>query len=511
MDGIVWISGAALFFGGGATYVARRWFFESRRKTAEAMAEEILTKARREAETIRHEAELSAVGAAQTARSEWEKEEAHRRADLGALEGRLAERMGALDRRQEELVHAERQQFIREKELREREDALEQSKAAQRLELERISGLSAQAAREALLEAVRREAGMEAGRLAKRIEDEAREHAEIAAKHIVVSAIERGACEYATESSIAVVPLPGDEMKGRIIGKEGRNIRSFEAATGVDLIVDEMPGAVLVSSFDPLRREIGRVAMERLLADGRIHPARIEEVVEKTRADIDTIMIEEAGKVIFDLGISAVHPEIVKLLGRLRFRTSYGQNNLLHSKEAANVCRIMATELGLDVPLAKRAALLHDIGKAVSHEEEGSHAAIGAELARRYNEDPRVVNAIAAHHGEVEPATPEAVLVVAAEAVSAARPGARRESAETYVKRLQALEKLALSFPGVDKAYAIQAGREIRIIVQENRLTDEESASVARDIAKKIEQELTYPGQVKVTVIRETRFVEIAR
>ena len=504
-------AGVAFIIGAGGGYLVWRRLLEGSKRLRESEREEALAKARREAETIRHEAELQAVEAAHAARSEWEKEEARRRAELSVSDGRLAERMAALDRRQEELVHAEREQFIRESQARERENALEKERDALRSELERVSGLSVQTAREELLEAVRRETVFEAARLAKRIEDEAREQADVLARHIVVSAIERGACEHATESSIAVVPLPGDEMKGRIIGKEGRNIRSFEAATGVDLVVDEMPGAVLVSSFDPLRREIGRLAMERLLADGRIHPARIEEVVEKTKADVDKLMIEEAEKVIFDLGVPNVHPELVKLLGRLRFRTSYGQNNLLHAKEAAAVCRIMATELGLDVQLAKRAALLHDIGKALSHEEEGSHAAIGAEVARKYNEDPRVVNAIAAHHAEVQPATPEAVLVIAAEAVSASRPGARRESAETYVKRLQALEQLALSFPGVDKAYAIQAGREIRIIVGEGRLSDEESAKVARDIAKRIEQELTYPGQVKVTVIRESRFVEIAK
>jgi len=300
-------------------------------------------------------------------------------------------------------------------------------------------------------------------------------------------------------------------MKGRIIGREGRNIRAIEAATGIDLIVDETPEAVVISGFDPLRREIAKVSLERLMHDGRIHPTRIEEVVDKVKTDIDKLMIEEAEKIIFELGLSDFNPEIVRVLGRLKYRTSYGQNNLYHSREAAYICGTMAAELGLDVRLAKRGALLHDIGKSVSHEEEGTHAMLGADIAKKYGESPRIINAIAAHHEQVEPICPETVLVAAAEALSAARPGARREALESYVKRLEKLESLATGFKGVQKAYAIQAGREIRVIVRQEEVSDTESSLMSRDLAKKIEQELTYPGQIKVTVIRESRYTEIAK
>jgi ribonuclease Y len=300
-------------------------------------------------------------------------------------------------------------------------------------------------------------------------------------------------------------------MKGRIIGREGRNIRAIEAATGIDLIIDETPEAVIISGFDPLRREVAKISLERLMHDGRIHPTRIEEIVEKVKTDLDKLMIEEAEKIIFELGLSDFNPELVKVLGRLKYRTSYGQNNLYHAREAAYICGIMASELGLDVKLAKRGALLHDIGKAVSHEEEGPHAMLGADLAKRYGESEKIVNAIAAHHEQVEPICPEAVLVASAEALSAARPGARREALESYVKRLEKLESLAVGFGGVQKAYAIQAGREIRVIVRQEELNDAESSLLSRDLAKKIEQELTYPGQIKVTVIRESRFVDFAK
>jgi ribonuclease Y len=307
------------------------------------------------------------------------------------------------------------------------------------------------------------------------------------------------------------VPIANDAMKGRIIGREGRNIRAIEAATGIDLIVDETPEAVVISGFDPLRREIAKVSLERLMHDGRIHPTRIEEVVDKVKTDIDKLMIEEAEKIIFELGLSDFNPEIVKVLGRLKYRTSYGQNNLYHSREAAYICGTMAAELGLDVRLAKRGALLHDIGKSVSHEEEGTHAMLGADIAKKYGESPKIVNAIAAHHEQVEPICPESVLVAAAEALSAARPGARREALESYVKRLEKLESLAMGFKGVQKAYAIQAGREIRVIVRQEEVSDTDSSLMSRDLAKKIEQELTYPGQIKVTVIRESRYTEIAK
>ncbi|HLB94643.1 MAG TPA: ribonuclease Y, partial [Nitrospiria bacterium] len=313
------------------------------------------------------------------------------------------------------------------------------------------------------------------------------------------------------DATISVVNLPNDGMKGRIIGREGRNIRALESATGIDLIIDDTPDSVIISGFDPLRREIARIALERLMTDGRIHPARIEEVVEKVKKELDKLMREEAEKVIFDLGLQDFHPELVKLLGRLKYRTSYGQNNLLHAREAAFIAGTMASELKLDVKLVKRATLLHDIGKAVSHEEEGTHAALGADLVKKYGESPKVVNAVAAHHGEVEATCIESVLVAAAESLSAARPGVRQESVESYVKRLEKLEQMATSFKGVEKAYAIQAGREIRIIIKQEEVSDAESAMICREIAKKIEQELTYPGQIKITVIRESRYIEYAR
>jgi ribonucrease Y len=317
--------------------------------------------------------------------------------------------------------------------------------------------------------------------------------------------------DYVSEATISVVPIPNDGMKGRIIGKEGRNIRAIEAATGIDLIIDETPEAVIISGFDPLRREIAKVSLERLMHDGRIHPTRIEEIVDKVKTDLDKMMVEEAEKIIFEVGLSDFHPELVKILGRLKYRTSYGQNNLYHAREAAYICGIMASELGLDVKLAKRGALLHDIGKAVSHEEEGPHAMLGADIAKRYGESARIVNAIAAHHEQVEPVCPETVLVAASEALSAARPGARREALESYVKRLEKLESLAIAFGGVQKAYAIQAGREIRVIVRHDEVSDEASSLLSRELARRIEDELTYPGQIKVTVIRESRFVDFAK
>jgi ribonuclease Y len=326
-----------------------------------------------------------------------------------------------------------------------------------------------------------------------------------------VSAIQRYASDYASEATVSVVQLPNEEMKGRIIGREGRNIRALESATGIDFIIDDTPEAVIISGFDPLRREIARIALERLIADGRIHPARIEEMVENVRKDIERLMIEETHKILFELGIQDVHPEMVKLLGKLKYRTSYGQNNLQHAREAAFLCGLMAQELGLDAKLARRGALLHDIGKALSHEEEGTHTVIGSDVARRYGESPKVVNAIAAHHGDVEPICPEAALVSVAEGLSAARPGARREVFESYIKRLQNLEQIALSFKGVEKAYAIRAGREIRIIVKQEEISDAESALISREMARRIEKDLTYPGQIKVTVIRESRYVELAR
>jgi ribonuclease Y len=419
--------------------------------------------------------------------------------------------MSAAEKRESELHAGEQALSKRESLIAAKEAECERAVKEHRLALERVAGMTAEEAKRQLVSAIESEARLDAAGLAKRIIDEARENAEREAREIITRSVQRVTRDYVSEATISVVPIANDNMKGRIIGREGRNIRAIEAATGIDLIIDETPDAVVVSGFDPLRREIAKISLERLMADGRIHPTRIEEVVEKVKADLDKLMVEEAEQVIFQVGLADFHPELVKVLGRLKYRLSYGQNNLYHAREAAFICGIMASELGLDVKLAKRGALLHDIGKAVSHEEEGPHAILGAELAKKYGESAKIVNAIAAHHEQVEPICPETVLVAAAEALSAARPGARREALESYVKRLEKLESLATDFKGVQKAYAIQAGREIRVIVRQEEMGDAESSLLSRDLAKKIEQELTYPGQIKVTVIRESRYVEYAK
>ncbi len=384
--------------------------------------------------------------------------------------------------------------------------------AEQRQRLEQLSGLTAQQASEELIRVMEKEARNEAAHLVKRIEDEAREQATRNAQRIIANAIQRNASDYVAETTVSVVLLPNDEMKGRIIGREGRNIRALEMATGVDLIVDDTPEAVILSGFDPFRREIARVALERLITDGRIHPARIEEVVEKTKAEFDVRVQQEGDAALLELNIPDLHPELVKLLGKLRFRTSYGQNVLKHSKEVAYLAATMAAELRVDVHIAKRAGLLHDIGKAVDREMEGSHLELGIDLLRKFGENREtVVHAMACHHGDYDPQTVEAVLVTAADALSAARPGARREVLESYIKRLEKLEEISNSFKGVQKSFAIQAGREVRVIVDSGKLSDEDSIWLAKNVAKKVESELTYPGEIKVTVIRETRSIEFAR
>jgi len=377
--------------------------------------------------------------------------------------------------------------------------------------LERIASLSQDQAKELLLKAVEDEVRQDAARRIRQIEAEAREEADRRAREIITLAIQRYACETVAETTVSVVPLPNDEMKGRIIGREGRNIRALEQATGVDLIVDDTPEAVILSAFDPVRREIARLALTRLIYDGRIHPTRIEEVVAKARQEVEAIIQEEGEQACYKLGIHGMHPELIKLLGRLKFRTSYGQNVLYNSVETAHLAAMMAAEIGADVKVAKRAGLLHDIGKAVDHEVEGPHALIGAELAKRYGESPKVVHAIAAHHNEEECTSLEAILVQAADAISGARPGARRETLEAYIKRLESLESVASSFDGVEKAFAIQAGREVRIIVKPDQIDDLGAVRLARDIARKIEENLEYPGQIKVTVMRETRAVDYAK
>ncbi len=480
--------------------------------------ERLSEQARAEAERIIKEARVKGKEEAYAFRKEVEAEFKERQKELLSQERRLGQKQEQLEKKQElvdqrelEIIKKAKELERQERDLAAKEKEVDAALERQREELERISGMSAQEAKEFLLKSLEEEVRQDAAIMVKRIETEAKETAAKKAKEILALAISRYAGDFVAERTVSVVALPNDEMKGRIIGREGRNIRAIEAATGIDIIIDDTPEAVLISGFNPVRREVARIALERLVADGRIHPARIEEVVHKVEKEIE-IAIREAGEqATFDVGVYGIHPELVKLLGKLKFRTSYAQNVLQHSVEVAFLCGIMAAELGLNVKQAKRAGLLHDIGKAVDHEIEGPHAIIGADLAKKYGEKQDVVHAIAAHHEDVKPETVLAVLVQAADALSGARPGARQEIYESYVKRLADLEAIAKSFKGVQKTYAIQAGREIRIIVNSDQISDAEATLLSRDVAKKIESELSYPGQIKVTVIRETRSVDYAK
>jgi ribonuclease Y len=513
----------ALAVAAGAVILLAWWLVlrrQAKRITARArrQAAKVLEESERDRDNRLREADILAKEKLLQARTEFERASHTRRTELEALERRLTQKEDTLDKRVDQLDGRERELQGRERGVQERETAtikketeVERLLAQESEKLEQIAGLTAQQAKDELLRVMENEARMDAAHLVKRLEDEAREHAQRQAQRIISMAVQRAASDYVSETTVSVVVLPSDEMKGRIIGREGRNIRALEAATGVDLIVDDTPEAVILSGFDPFRREIARVALDRLIADGRIHPARIEEVVEKVKAELDLRIVEEGESSLLELNIPNVHPELVKLLGRLRFRTSYGQNVLQHSKEVAFLASAMAGELKSDVHVARRAGLFHDIGKAVDREIEGTHLEIGIELLRRYGESEAVVHAMACHHGDYDPETVEAILVTAADALSAARPGARREVLETYVKRLEKLEEIAAGFRGVQKTYAIQAGREVRIIVDSGRISDEEAIMLSKDVAKKIEAELTYPGQIKVNVIRETRSIEYAR
>lgn len=492
---------------------ARRVQSQARREAAR-----LLESAERERDAKLREAEVAAKEKLLQARSEFERLSGQRREEIAALERRLTQREDKLDKQLEEFTARDRelkelQKSLtgRERKLQRQEEELERLLASERDKLEQIAGLTAEGAKQELMRHLEDEARLDAAHRVKRIEDEAREQAGRQAQRILGIAVQRAASDYVSETTVSVVSLPSDDMKGRIIGREGRNIRTLEAATGVDLIVDDTPEAVILSGFDPFRREIARESLERLIADGRIHPARIEEVVEKVKAEFDQKIQEEGESALLELNIPNVHGELVRLLGRLRFRTSYGQNVLQHSKEVAFLAATMAAELKADVQVAKRAGLFHDIGKSMDREMEGSHLEIGIDLLRKHGESEKVVHAMACHHGDYEPETVEAVLVTASDALSAARPGARREVLETYVKRLEKLEEIASGFKGVQKSYAIQAGREVRVIVDSKKLKDEEAQWLARDVAKKVESELTYPGQIKVTVIRETRSIEYAR
>jgi ribonuclease Y len=512
------IAAIAALAGLAIGFLLRKLVAGTKIQADERLAEKILNDAKREAETIKKESLLQAKDFLYQARADFEKESKEKRQELQGVERRLVHREENLEKKQDHLDKKEAEVIRREKSLGQLEIQVqdkEKKYAAlieeERRKLENISGISSEEAKQMLISSMESEARHEAAKAIKRIEDETREVADGKAKEIIATAIQRYAGEYVAERTTSVVHLPSDEMKGRIIGREGRNIRALEAATGVDFIIDDTPEAIIISGHNPVRREVARVSIGRLVADGRIHPARIEEVVAKVSQEIENSIKEAGEQATFDTGLHGIHPELVKLIGRLKYRTSYAQNVYAHSLEVAFICGVMAAELGINQKHARRAGLLHDIGKAVDHEVEGSHAVIGAELARKYGEHPKIVHAIKAHHEEEKPQTVLAFLVAAADALSAARPGARREMVETYIKRLEDLERIATSFPGVNKSYTIQAGREIRVLVEPAEINDEASVMLARDIAKKIESEMTYPGQIKVTVVRETRAVDVAK
>jgi len=509
------VTAVAVFLAG---WFARRLVERSKVMSSEELAEKIVREAQKEAETQKKAAVLESKDEWYKAKAKFEEETKQIRTEIESDQRKAERREENLERKVEFLEKKEKELLERESEvekagatLGERSEKLSLLLDEQNERLERIAGMNRDDAKKLLIKNMESDARLEAARMVKDIKDEARRQGGKEAKQILTLAIQRCAADHVVESTVSVVNLPGDEMKGRIIGREGRNIRAFETATGIDVIVDDTPEAVILSGFDPIRREVARIALEKLIADGRIHPGRIEEVVEKVRKELDEQIVEFGEEASLDVGIHDLKPEMVKLLGRLRYRTSYGQNVLQHSKEVAYLAGLMATELGLDTALAKRAGLLHDIGKAVDHTMEGTHAGLGADLARRYEEDDLVVNAIESHHEDVEPTSLIAVLVQASDAVSGARPGARRETLETYIKRLEKLEQIADSFQGVEKSYAIQAGREVRIMVQHKKIDDAKAESLASAVARKVEAELKYPGQIKVVVIRETRAVEYAK
>ncbi|MGQ9535923.1 MAG: ribonuclease Y [Actinomycetota bacterium] len=502
---------AALLIGLVAGYLGRKIIAESKISYAKEEAKKIIEEANRVSENKKREALLEAKDEIFAMRSEVEREIKNRRSELQRLERRLLQREEQMDNRSENLEKREKALAEKEARLNALQSEAERTLQEQKEQLERIAGLSREEAKQILLAQVEEESKREAAQILKRMEMKVREEADKRAKNIIANAIQRCASDHVAETTVSVVPLPNDEMKGRIIGREGRNIRTFETLTGINLIIDDTPEAVILSSFDPVRREIARLTLERLIADGRIQPARIEEMYEKAKAEVEAEIKEVGEQAVFEVGIHGVNPELMRVLGRLKYRTSYGQNVLKHSLEVAHLAGVMAAELGTDIKLAKRAGLLHDIGKAIDHEVEGSHAIIGAELAKRLKESPAVVHAIEAHHGEVQPQTIEAVLVQAADAISAARPGARRETLESYIKRLEKLETIADSFEGVESSYALQAGREIRVMVKSDVIDDLGCVTLSREIARQIEDELEYPGQIKITVVREKRVVDYAK
>ena len=484
---------------------------ESKIGNAEAKAREIIDDAVKTAETKKKESLLEIKEESIRNKNELEKETKERRSELQRYEKRVLSKEEALDKKSEAIERREAGFTAKEEELKQREAKVEELSQQRVQELERISGLTSEQAKEYLLKTVEEDVKHDTAKMIKELEAQAKEEADKKAKEYVVTAIQRCAADHVAETTISVVQLPSDEMKGRIIGREGRNIRTLETLTGVELIIDDTPEAVVLSGFDPIRREVARIALEKLIVDGRIHPARIEEMVEKAQKEVDTMIREEGESAALEVGVHGIHPELLKLLGRMKFRTSYGQNALKHSVEVAQLSGILAGEIGLDVRLAKRAGLLHDIGKSIDHDVEGSHIQIGVDLCRKYKESATVINAVEAHHGDVEPETLIACVVQAADTISAARPGARRETLETYTNRLKQLEDITNQFKGVDKSFAIQAGREIRVMVVPEQVSDADMVLLARDIAKQIEFELEYPGQIKVNVIRESRVTDYAK
>ena len=489
----------------------RKKSYESKIGSAEEKSREIIDEALKVAETKKKEALLEAKEENLKARNELEKETKERRAEIQRYERRVLSKEENLDKKAEAMERKEAGLASREESLKKRSSEVEELFAKEKEELEKISGLTSDQAKDYLLKSVEDDVKHDTAKLIKELESKAKEEADKKAKEYVVTAIQRCAADHVAETTVSVVQLPNDEMKGRIIGREGRNIRTLETMTGVELIIDDTPEAVVLSGFDPVRREVARIALERLIVDGRIHPARIEEMVEKAQKEVENMMREEGEAAILEVGIHGIHPELIKLLGKMRFRTSYGQNALKHSIEVAQLSGLLASEIGVDVRMAKRAGLLHDIGKSVDHEMEGSHVQLGAELCKKYKESAVVINAVESHHGDVEPTSLISCIVQAADTISAARPGARRETLETYTNRLKQLEDITNSFKGVDKSFAIQAGREVRIMVVPEQISDDDMVLLARDVSKKVEDELEYPGQIKVNVIRESRVTDYAK
>ena len=499
-------------------FFLRKKLVESKLATAEEAAKKIFADAKKDSDTLKKEARLQAKEELYKSKAEFEKESRNKKYEMQKVEKRLSQKeenlekkVNLLDQKDISVAKREKSLEVQEKRVKEMEDKYTAALEEQKSQLEKISGMTSTEAKKLLMQNLENEAKLESARTIRRIEEETKENSDKISRNIIAMAIQRYSADYVAEKTVSLVNLPNDEMKGRIIGREGRNIRAIEQLTGVDLIIDDTPEAILISSFDSIKREIARISLEKLITDGRIHPARIEEIVDKVKLEMEGTLREAGERVTFDVGIHKINPEIIRLLGRLKYRTSYDQNVLQHSLEVSYLCGMMASELGINVKSAKRAGLLHDIGKAVDHEVEGSHALIGSDLAKKHGESEDIVHAISAHHDDIKPQTVMAVLVQAADALSAARPGARREMLVTYVKHLKDLENIANSFDGVSKSYAVQAGREIRVIVESKDVSDDSAVVVSRDIARKVEESLTYPGQIKVTVIRETRAIEYAK